>query len=92
MELGATVCRPQNPDCGSCPVSHSCSAHSTWTNYLASGGSPDIEDAPKVTQYPGKKEVKDKKEQAVAVCVLEVVAKGGCVLRCSIPVADTAGT
>lgn len=26
MELGATVCRPQNPDCASCPVKESCAA------------------------------------------------------------------
>jgi A/G-specific adenine glycosylase len=24
MELGATVCRPRRPDCGRCPVAHSC--------------------------------------------------------------------
>ena len=24
MELGATVCKPQNPDCVSCPISHKC--------------------------------------------------------------------
>jgi len=26
MELGATVCRPRNPDCGACPVSAPCAA------------------------------------------------------------------
>lgn len=26
MELGATVCRPQNPDCPSCPIKGSCTA------------------------------------------------------------------
>ncbi len=26
MDLGATVCRPKNPDCGACPVSRFCSA------------------------------------------------------------------
>lgn len=27
MELGATVCLPQNPQCGKCPVSELCQAH-----------------------------------------------------------------
>ncbi len=29
MELGAVVCRPRSPDCGSCPISRSCEALST---------------------------------------------------------------
>lgn len=29
MELGATVCKPQNPDCGSCPFSTECIAFNT---------------------------------------------------------------
>jgi A/G-specific adenine glycosylase len=27
MELGALVCKPQNPDCGNCPLSNSCKAY-----------------------------------------------------------------
>eukprot|EP00798_Chlamydomonas_sp_ICE-L_P005521 gene5521-4154_t len=73
MELGATVCRPQNPACDSCPVSSVCKANTQWQEYLKGGGLPDIEDAPAVTMYPSKKEVKAKKEQSVAVCVLEIV-------------------
>lgn len=30
MELGATVCRPKNPDCGSCPASGCCKAYAEW--------------------------------------------------------------
>ncbi len=27
MELGATICLPKNPQCGSCPISHVCLGH-----------------------------------------------------------------
>lgn len=27
MELGATICRPAQPDCGACPLAESCRAH-----------------------------------------------------------------
>jgi A/G-specific adenine glycosylase len=26
MDIGATLCRPRNPDCGSCPLAHECAA------------------------------------------------------------------
>jgi A/G-specific adenine glycosylase len=29
MELGATVCKPQNPECGMCPVSSNCVAYNS---------------------------------------------------------------
>lgn len=41
--------------------------------YLSGGGAPDIEDAPRATRFPGAKAAKDKKEQSVCVCVVEVV-------------------
>lgn len=50
MELGATVCRPLNPDCEACPVRSVCRADAEWKAYLEDGGAPDIEDAPHVTQ------------------------------------------
>ena len=28
MEIGATICRPKKPDCGSCPIADGCLAHS----------------------------------------------------------------
>lgn len=31
MELGATVCRPRDPACGSCPVGHACRARERGT-------------------------------------------------------------
>lgn len=73
MELGATVCRPVNPQCGACPVSHSCRAHEAWEAHLAAGGDPDIEDVPRPSAYPFKKERAAKREVSVAVCVLEVL-------------------
>lgn len=54
MELGATVCKPVNPECGLCPVSSCCSAYDQVQQYLQTGGSADVEDAPKVTDYPEK--------------------------------------
>ncbi|GIL53085.1 hypothetical protein Vafri_8774 [Volvox africanus] len=73
MELGATVCRPVNPNCAACPVRGACRAAAEWEAYLAAGGAPDVEDAPRVTNYPGRKAVKEKREQTVAVTVLEVI-------------------
>ncbi len=34
MELGATVCAPENPKCGSCPISFTCAAFKTKTQNL----------------------------------------------------------
>ncbi len=57
MELGATVCRPQSPRCGDCPVSALCSSNGKisiprrkprkaielhWTAFLCSGPSGNI--------------------------------------------------
>ncbi len=49
MELGATVCRPANPDCSACPARGACRAADAWDEYLEGGGAPDVEDAPRVT-------------------------------------------
>lgn len=56
MELGATVCKPANPDCARCPVQSLCTAHADWQRYVRDGGDQDIEDAPRVTNYPEKVE------------------------------------
>jgi A/G-specific adenine glycosylase len=39
MDLGATICRPRAPDCGSCPLNAGCSAHAS--------GEPERFPAPK---------------------------------------------
>jgi A/G-specific adenine glycosylase len=56
MELGATVCKPVNPSCSSCPVSSCCAAYKLVTNHAPAGGSGsgDMEDAPHVTDFPEK--------------------------------------
>ena len=54
MELGATVCKPVNPECGSCPISGICQANAAWQKYVEEGGDPDAADAPRATSYPGK--------------------------------------
>lgn len=44
MELGSLVCLPQNPKCGSCPVSHLClsGADRTFTNYPVKKGKTKV--------------------------------------------------
>ncbi len=54
MELGATVCKPANPECGACPIADVCRARQKVVEYAAAGGVADVEDAPKVTDYPEK--------------------------------------
>jgi A/G-specific adenine glycosylase len=34
MDLGATICRPRNPDCGNCPLSGDCAAFASGTPEL----------------------------------------------------------
>lgn len=50
MELGATVCRPVNPDCSACPARPVCRAAAEWTAYVEGGGDEGAEDAPRVTR------------------------------------------
>ncbi|MEW5315371.1 MAG: hypothetical protein WDW38_006807 [Sanguina aurantia] len=92
MELGATVCKPALPNCGGCPVSHSCRAFQEWERYRKDGGSPDIEDAPRVTQYPGKKEKAAKREVSVAVCVMEMIDRATHTTTTTTTVTTTATT
>ncbi|MAS98786.1 MAG: A/G-specific adenine glycosylase [Kiritimatiellaceae bacterium] len=55
MELGATVCLPQNPDCTSCPMMHVCKA-----NYEGSQ-----------TQYPVKQKKKKVPKLVVGAAVVK---------------------
>ena len=50
MDLGATICRPRNPDCGNCPVLGRCLA--------ARSGAPEA--------YPGRPEKKHRPEKVGA--------------------------
>jgi A/G-specific adenine glycosylase len=74
MELGATVCRPQQPECGACPVAAFCLARgavAAWEEENKGVAPP-----PPVTAYPEKAAKAAKREQAVAVCVLRLVREG----------------
>ncbi|KAF8061068.1 Mutyh [Scenedesmus sp. PABB004] len=77
MELGATVCRPANPACGACPLSGVCAARAAVDAWAAGGGAADIEDAPRVTDYPEKVAKAAKAEQHVAVCVVKALLLPG---------------
>jgi A/G-specific adenine glycosylase len=51
MDIGATLCRPRNPDCGACPLAHDCAAFRA--------GAPDA--------YPRRVEVKARPRRQGAV-------------------------
>ncbi|CAD7703813.1 unnamed protein product [Ostreobium quekettii] len=77
MELGATICKPTNPLCDSCPVSAQCSALARVRSHLAGGGRPDKPNAPRVTDFPSATEKLAKREEVVAMCVLKMVPREG---------------
>ena len=66
MELGATVCTPKAPACGQCPLRVGCAGAA-----LESAGSSGF----KVTDLPEKEKKPEKREERVAVRVVE--RKGG---------------
>ncbi|KAF5835367.1 hypothetical protein DUNSADRAFT_7494 [Dunaliella salina] len=54
MELGATVCRPKNPDCGACPANHCCKAYTEWKAHCKKHGLPkDLPPYPLPTKSGG---------------------------------------
>ena len=55
FELGATVCKPKNPDCSVCPLAHLCGAKKNGTQ----------------TQYPVMKEKREKRKEEVYVFLIE---------------------
>ncbi len=55
FELGALVCKPQNPDCAACPLSHLCQANKHGTQTL----------------YPVQKPKKPKREEDIFVFLIE---------------------
>ena len=55
FELGALVCKPQNPDCGVCPLHHLCKAYQNGS----------------VEKYPVLPEKKAKREENVYVFLIE---------------------
>lgn len=78
MELGATVCVPNTePKCGECPVSAACSALRAVRAHEAAGGEPGAAGAPRVTDFPTKVEKAEKREEAVAVAVVQLLPPAG---------------
>jgi A/G-specific adenine glycosylase len=76
MELGATICKPTNPDCGNCPLRHLCKA-SAMINFkkeLISKKSSiplEYECLPNdISFFPRKKPKKKQKEISLLVNVL----------------------
>ena len=55
FELGATVCKPKNPDCGVCPLAFLCRAKKNGTQ----------------TQFPVSKEKREKRQEEVYVFLIE---------------------
>jgi A/G-specific adenine glycosylase len=55
FELGALICKPQNPDCGVCPLKELCGAHQNGT----------------VFNYPVLPQKKAKREESVYVFLIE---------------------
>ncbi|KAI7841034.1 hypothetical protein COHA_005262 [Chlorella ohadii] len=77
MELGATVCVPNaEPRCGDCPISAACLARKAVLQYEQEGGDPGAAGAPRVTDYPTKVEKAEKREETVAVAVVQLVPPG----------------
>ncbi|KAL4424064.1 hypothetical protein ABPG75_001365 [Micractinium tetrahymenae] len=78
MELGATVCVPNSePKCGECPASASCAALRAVREHEAAGGEPGAAGAPRVTDYPTKVEKAEKREETVAVAVVQLLPPAG---------------
>ena len=61
MELGATVCKPKNPSCNECPISHFCKGYQQ--ELISDGQNP-------VTAYPEIAKKAEKRQEAIAVAVV----------------------
>ena len=86
MELGATVCKPVNPDCSVCPARAFCVAHELvnrrkdMVSNLFDAGLRDIEDLAaslpeNVDFFPRKPEKKKPKDVYLSVIVLTIANK-----------------
>ena len=65
MELGATVCTPKAPKCGTCPLRRQCAGFKLESEEGEEGGTF------KVTDLPEREKKAGKREERVAVVVLE---------------------
>ncbi|KIO30707.1 hypothetical protein M407DRAFT_20236 [Tulasnella calospora MUT 4182] len=86
IELGSTICKPQNPACGNCPLKDGCAAY-RLANEKAADTVPDIEDmcnvcepfpddGKAVTRFPMKVIKKAQRREASVVTVLQVEFAG----------------
>lgn len=71
MELGATICKPKNPECGLCPLQSICGAYKAATELAVE------EPSQYVTRYPIKDPRKQTKVREETVIVLVVCATIG---------------
>ncbi|KAK9809860.1 hypothetical protein WJX72_000467 [[Myrmecia] bisecta] len=78
MELGATVCTVhQPPTCQDCPIRNQCQAVAVVEQFVSDGGDRAAPRAPTVVQYPSKVEKAQRREELVAVCVVELKPASG---------------
>ncbi|KAF8342154.1 DNA glycosylase [Cantharellus anzutake] len=83
IELGSTVCKPTNPNCGECPIKQECAAYLLSKGKMpGSAEAVDVEDlcslcepfpdsSTAVTRYPMKVDKKKAREEHSAVSVIE---------------------
>lgn len=78
MELGATICTVQNPNCSSCPVRVNCLAHKEVISENVKSIDGDLcnictnnEKTVTVTKYPIKSLKKKKKDLHTHVCIIK---------------------
>ncbi|KAH6909645.1 A/G-specific adenine DNA glycosylase [Coprinopsis sp. MPI-PUGE-AT-0042] len=81
IELGSTVCKPRDPDCGSCPLGPWCSAYQQSRPIDTPIDAPDIEDmctlcepipSPiSIVDFPMKVEKKKAREEVDVVNIVE---------------------
>ena len=83
MELGATVCTPQSPSCGSCPVREHCRAFgmqeagTPWVGEGSVGGSAEGSARVSVTDFPAKATKKPPVDHRFTVAVAVVEGENG---------------
>lgn len=76
MELGATICKPTNPNCSICPLQNICKAKQV-SEILTKTDLPEIKDIEDIESWPStvsyfplKKEKKKPREITLNVCVI----------------------
>lgn len=68
MELGATVCKDDQPQCSRCPLNTQCLAYTAQQNYLRTSTGTPVS----VTDYPVKVKRAAKRQEYWQVCILDI--------------------